>query len=352
MSTLFLSLSLLFGCSVEPTAPVADPAPAVLIPASPKSEPKYQKMFGALPDAAAPTDPVGKAKVDLGRALYYENRLSKGQDLSCNSCHRLDAYGVDNMPRSAGHKGQLGGRNSPTVLNAYLHFAQFWDGRAKDVEEQAKGPVNNPVEMAMVDAPAVDAILKSIPGYEPMFKAAFPEDADPVNFDNAAKAIGAFERTLATPAPFDAYMKGDTNALTAEQVAGMDTFVQTGCVTCHLGPTVGGTMYQRIGLVVPYETSDLGRMDVTKSETDKHMFKVPSLRNIEKTAPYFHDGSVPTLDEAIVKMGKHQLGKDLTPEQIASIRAFLGSLTGTVPADVGKPELPPSGPNTPKPDPS
>ena len=340
----------LAACSGGEAPPPPPPEP-VAAPAPP-AEPKYVQMFGALPAVPPPADEAAKAKITLGQALYYDARLSKNQDISCNSCHQLDHYGVDGQPTSPGHKGQRGGRNSPTTLNASLHLAQFWDGRAPDVEAQAKGPVTNPIEMAMKDDAAVDAMLRSIPGYEAMFQAAFPGDAAPVSFANAALAIGAFERTLVTPGPFDAYMAGDVAALTEAQQKGLDTFVASGCSTCHTGPTVGGTMYQKLGLVVPYETADEGRMAVTKNEADKGFFKVPSLRNVAKTGPYFHDGSVPTLAEAITKMGKHQLGKDLTPDEVASIATFLEALTGEVPASAAKPELPPSGPKTPKPDPS
>lgn len=291
--------------------------------------------------------------VALGKTLYFENRMSKNHDLSCNSCHGLDTYGVDGKQFSTGHKAQLGGRNAPTVYNAAIHVAQFWDGRAADVEEQAKGPVLNPVEMAMPDPDHVITVLKSIPGYEPLFKAAFPGQADPFTYDNVGIAIGAFERTLYTPSAFDKFVAGDQAALTAEQLTGLQTFMDVGCTTCHLGQGVGGGMYQKLGLVKPYETKDMGRFDITKNESDKMFFKVPSLRNIEKTAPYFHDGSVTTLDDAVRLMGEHQLGKTLTPEQVGQIKAFLGSLTGELPTDkIAPPTLPESGPKTPKPDPS
>ncbi|MEN9784993.1 MAG: hypothetical protein RLZZ299_257 [Pseudomonadota bacterium] len=334
------------ACSKAPEAPAEPPAAA-----APAAAPKYVGLFQPLPAVAAPADAAAKARVDLGHALYTDARLSKNQDVSCNSCHKLDAYGVDNEPTSPGHKGQRGGRNSPTSYNAFLHVAQFWDGRAPDVEAQALGPVTNPIEMAMKDDKAVDALLRSIPGYAPMFAAAFPGEAEPVSFANAAKAIGAFERTLVTPGPFDRYLAGDVSALTAEQQAGLDTFVSTGCASCHMGAGVGGGMYQKLGLVVPYDTKDEGRKAVTKNDADLHVFKVPALRNVEKTAPYFHDGSVATLDDAIRKMGKHQLGKDLADSDVASIKSFLGSLTGPLPT-LTAPTLPPSGPNTPKPDPT
>lgn len=343
----------LTACSGGETAPpenvTTPPAPPV-----PVAEVKYKSTFGALPDImASDASTVTAEKVALGRALYFDTRLSKNHDISCNSCHQLDKYGVDNQPTSSGHKGQKGNRNSPSSYNAAGHFVQFWDGRAPDVEAQAMGPVQNPVEMGMTPEGAT-AVLESIPGYEPMFKAAFPADPKPVSFTNMGAAIGAFERTLVTPSPFDKYMKGDATALTAEQAKGLETFVTTGCIACHTGPYIGGTMYQKLGMVLPYETPDFGRSAVTNNEGDKFFFKVPSLRNVAKTGPYFHDGSVATLDEAIVKMGKHQLGKDLDATAVAEIKTFLEALTGELPpADkISAPTLPESGPNTPKADPS
>ncbi len=312
------------------------------------------QIFGVLPDEAPnPANPDSDAKVELGRVLYFDARLSKNHDISCNSCHQLDNFGVDNEATSPGHKGQRGGRNSPTTLNAALHIAQFWDGRAVDVEEQAKGPVLNPIEMSMPDEATVETTLRSIPGYAPMFAAAFPGEDEPITFDNMALAIGAFERRLLTPSSFDRFMQGDAGALSAEQKAGLDTFISTGCVSCHMGPAVGGGMYQKLGLVKPYETEDTGRFEVTGNEADKFFFKVPSLRNVTETAPYFHDGSVKSLSEAVRLMARHQLGRELDDEQISSILAFLTSLKGTVdPELAAAPNLPESGPETPKPDPS
>lgn len=343
--------------SPQPPPEVKKPEPAAEKPAGPDAtalQAKAAGLFKALPEEmSSETNPITPEKVTLGRLLYFENRLSKNQDVSCNTCHDLAKYGVDGQPTSKGHKAQLGGRNSPTVYNAGFHVAQFWDGRAADLEEQAKGPVLNPIEMAMPGADHVVKVLKSIPGYEPLFKAAFPGEADPISYDNMAKAIGAFERTLVTPSPFDKFLAGDTAALSTEQLVGLQTFLDAGCATCHLGQGVGGGMFQKLGLVKPYETKDLGRFDLTKNEADKYFFKVPSLRNIDQTGPYFHDGSVASLDEAIRLMADHQLGKTLTPEEIGQIKTFLGSLTGPLPTEkIAAPTLPESGPKTPKPDPS
>jgi len=311
----------------------------------------FLMMFKALPTEAPSADnELTEAKINLGRMLYYENRLSKGEKLSCNSCHMLDKYGQDNLPFSPGHEGKVGGRSSPSTFNAAIHIAQFWDGRAPSVEEQAKGPVLNPGEMGMPSADFVVEVLKSIPGYVEAFKAAFPGEADPITYNNFGKAVGAFERKLVTPSRWDDYLKGNKEALTAEESKGFETFAKAGCVTCHNGPAVGGMMYQKLGLVKAWpELKDQGRFEATKVETDKFYFKVPSLRNITETGPYLHDGSVKTLEEMVSKMGEYQLGKSLTPEETASIVTFLKSLKGEIPADyIAKPKLPESGPNTPK----
>jgi cytochrome c peroxidase len=251
--------------------------------------------------------------------------------MSCNSCHNLSTFGVDNEPTSPGHEGKRGGRNSPTSFNAALHVAQFWDGRAKDVEAQALGPILNPVEMGMASEQQVVDRLKADPKTVEAFTKAFPGEAEPLTYANVGKAIGAFERTLITPSRFDAYLKGDEKALSAAEVEGAKLFVQTGCTACHMGATLGGQMYQKLGLVKEYDTKDLGRFEVTKNEADKKFFKVPSLRNVAKTGPYFHDGSIKTLDQAVSIMAEYQLGKQLSNDQVTSIVTFLGSLTGTPP---------------------
>lgn len=292
-------------------------------------------MFQPLPAIAPSTEnPITPGKIELGKMLFNDTRLSVGSDVSCNTCHSLAKFGVDNQPTSSGHKGQKGDRNSPTVYNAALHFAQFWDGRAKDVEEQALGPVMNPVEMAMPSEEVVVGRLKADTNYAELFKKAFPKESDPVNFKNMGKAIGAFERTLLTPSRFDDYLKGNKEALTADEKKGLNIFVNTGCTMCHMGPAVGGLMFQKLGLVKAYETKDPGRFKVTHNEADKFFFKVPSLRNVEKTAPYFHDGSIATLDQAVRTMAEYQLGKKLSDEEVAGIITFLKTLTGTLPADV------------------
>lgn len=334
-----LILSLLVACGGEP-APVAaptPPAPKVTVDATKLA------LFAALPaDMGSGQNPSTPEKIALGRMLYFDARLSKSGQISCNSCHGLDTFGVDGQPTSPGHDGQRGGRNSPTVYNAAAHVAQFWDGRAADVEAQAKGPILNPIEMAMPDEATVVATLKGIPAYVDAFKAAFPGEADPVTYDNLARAIGAFERGLVTPSRWDKLLAGDDTALTDEEKQGFVDFVDAGCASCHNGALVGGAMYMKLGLVNPWPNlADDGRFAVTQAETDKGVFKVPSLRNIAKTGPYFHDGSVATLEDAVKKMGHHQVGKELSDAQVASIVTWLGTLTGEAPlAYIQRPTLP------------
>ena len=290
----------------------------------------------------SPKNTVTEQKVALGRMLFFDKRLSKDQDLSCNSCHPLDKYGSDHLPVSVGFAGKKGGRNAPTVYNAGGHIAQFWDGRAKDVEEQAKGPILNPIEMAMPSGKSVVIALKAIPGYVQAFQAAYPGQKDPVTFENAAKAIGAFERKLVTPSRWDEYLKGDQSVLTNDEKVGMEKFVTVGCTKCHLGTLVGGQKFEKLGQSVPWpDQSDLGRSKVTKYNSDDMVFKVPSLRNVAETAPYFHNGSADTLEKAVGMMAKHQLGVLLKDNEIASIVTFLKALTGTIPAEyIKEPKLP------------
>lgn len=311
------------------------------------------QQFAPLPEAmASDSNSITAAKIELGRMLYYEPRLSRAQDVSCNTCHPLNRYGADGNPVSSGFKGQKGDRNAPTVYNAAGHFVQFWDGRAPDVEEQAKGPVMNPVEMAMPSEQRAVAVLRSMPDYVQAFGKAFPGETDPVTFDNMAKAIGAFERGLVTPARWDRYLRGDENALTAPEKTGLKKFVSAGCVSCHNGAYVGGQQYQKLGVAQRWDDdSDPGRFKVTKSDADRQVFKVPSLRNIEKTGPYFHNGKVASLDQAVELMARHELGRNLTAQDKGDILTWLNTLTGEIPLDyIREPQLPKSTARTPKPD--
>jgi len=300
-------------------------------------------LFGALPARADnPDNPVSEEKILLGQKLYFDVRLSKDNTQSCNTCHNLTTFGVDNEQFSAGNDGGLGDRNSPTTLNAALHITQFWDGREPDVEAQAGGPILNPVEMAMPSEAAVVERLSEIEEYVDAFGKAFPDDAAPITYDNLKKAIGAFERQLLTPSKFDKFMAGDQQALNSQEKSGLQTFINGGCITCHTGSLLGGNMYQKFGLMSDYwvetgsEHVDEGRFKVTNNEVDKYMFKVPSLRNIEKTYPYFHDGSVAELRDAIVIMGKVQLNREYTDKELDDMIAFLGTLTGEVPPELAK----------------
>ena len=323
------------------TAFGADTAPGLL------------KQFAPLPEVmTSESNPVTAAKIQLGRMLYYEPRLSRAHDVSCNTCHPLNRYGADGESVSTGFKGLTGDRNAPTVYNAAGHFVQFWDGRAPDVEEQAKGPVMNPVEMAMPSEQRAVAVLQSMPDYVQAFGKAFPGEKDPVTFDNMAKAIGAFERGLVTPARWDRYLRGDENALTAPEKTGLKKFVSAGCVSCHNGAYVGGQQYQKLGVAQRWDDdSDPGRFKVTKSDADRQVFKVPSLRNIEKTGPYFHNGKVASLDQAVELMARHELGRNLTAQDKGDILTWLNTLTGEIPLDyIREPQLPKSTARTPKPD--
>jgi cytochrome c peroxidase len=345
------------GASAGPVAeaPPAKKKPSRPAPSAATVLDAAKKYFSPLPARAeSATNPTTPEKIALGRQLYYDPRLSKGQEVSCNTCHLLDKFGVDNDVTSKGHKGQRGERNSPTVYNAATHFAQFWDGRAATVEDQAQMPITNPVEMAMTDAAYVLRTVKSVPGYVEAFKATFPGEADPITMANIGKAIGSFERGLMTPGPFDEFLGGKMTALGGDALRGLELFIELNCVSCHTGPSVGGTMYQKLGSVKTYETKDEGRFKVTGNPEDKHVFKVPGLRNVTKTAPYLHDGSAKTLDDALNIMATYQLAKgSLSDDERKYLTAFLESLEGKIdPAYIAKPELPPNGPETPAPDPS
>jgi cytochrome c peroxidase len=296
--------------------------------------------FAPLPsEAPNPDNPVTQAKIELGKKLYYDTRLSKEGNISCNSCHGLATFGVDNEPTSDGDDGSTGDRNSPTVLNAALHQTQFWDGRAKDVEEQAGMPILNPVEMAIPSEEFLVDRLAASEDYPPLFAEAFPEDAEPLVYANIGRALGAFERTLLTPSRFDAYLEGDQEALSGQEKAGLEKFIQLGCTTCHNGVNIGAYSFQKFGLFGDYwehtgsKKVDEGRFAVTENEADRFVFRVASLRNVAETGPYFHDGSVENLDLAVRIMVKLQLGIELRDDEIENLIAFLNSLSGEVPIE-------------------
>jgi len=293
---------------------------------------------------------VNPAAVELGKKLFFDPRLSKSGFISCNSCHNLSMGGSDNLKTSIGHNWQQGPINSPTVLNSNLNLAQFWDGRAKDLKEQAGGPIANPGEMAFTHELAIET-LKSIPGYVAEFKQVFKTDQ--LTIDEVTRAIAAFEETLVTPnSRFDQWLDGDKTALTKDELAGYQLFKDSGCVACHNGPNLGGNSFQKMGLVQPYKTASTaaGRVDVTGKDADRLNFKVPTLRNIELTYPYFHDGAAETMTEAVDLMGRLQLGREFNKDENAKIVAFLKTLTGQQP-QIALPIMPPSTDKTPKPRP-
>lgn len=300
----------------------------------PKSETelfnKAKSIFGTLPEQMPGAENDTPAEVELGKKLYFETALSINNTQSCNTCHNIEGgAGVDGKRVSPGAiEGKEGRRNSPTVFNAGFHFAQFWDGREKDLVGQAKGPILNPDEMALESEEQAVERIKAIEEYHDMFKAAYPDQEDPITYQNIAEAIAAFERTLISKAKFDEYVEGNQDALSNAEKRGLKMFIETGCITCHTGPNFGGTLYQKMGLVNAYENKeDMGRFEVTGVESDKYMFKVASLRNVELTAPYYHDGAVEKLEDAVQKMAWMNLGKELTPTDIDQIVAFLKTLT-------------------------
>ena len=293
------------------------------------------------------TDP---AKVELGKKLFFDPRLSRSGFISCNSCHNLSMGGSDNVAASVGDRWQKGGINSPTVLNSGLSIAQFWDGRVKDLAAQAGGPIANPIEMASTHDAAV-ATLQSIPGYVKEFKSVYKVDA--IDIQPVTDALAAFEATLVTPnSRFDQWLKGDKKAIADVELKGYQLFKSSGCVACHNGPAVGGTMFMKMGVVEEYKTNHPaeGRSAVTGNAIDRFTFKVPTLRNVELTYPYFHDGAAKTLTEAVDIMGRLQLGRVYSKEENAQIVAFLKTLTGDQPK-IMLPILPVSSDATPRPDP-
>ena len=297
-----------------------------------------------------PVKEINLAMVELGKKLYFDPRLSKSGFISCNSCHNLSMGGTDNLKTSIGDHWHQGPINAPTVLNSSMNVAQFWDGRAADLKEQAGGPIANPGEMAFSHMLALE-VLESIPAYVREFTQVFGPDC--INIDQVTEAIAEFEKTLVTPnGRFDLWLQGDANAITAEELTGYQLFKDSGCVACHMGPAVGGSSFQKMGLVAPYETKNTaqGLAAVTGKDADRFKFKVPTLRNVELTYPYFHDGEAATLGQAVEVMGRLQLGKNFEQADIDQIVAFLKTLTGEQPAFV-LPLLPPSNDKTPRPEP-
>ena len=308
-----------------------------------------KSIFGPLSQAmTSQKNPITPEKVKLGKILFYETRISVDGTVNCARCHSIGLYAADGLRKSIGNNCKVNPRNAPTILNAAGQISAHWIGNRADVEDQAKQAVIGPPSFGMPSYEAVENKLKELKGYMDLFKKAFPGEPNPITVDNFAKSIGAFERALVTPSAFDAFVKGDRNALTAPQKRGLKTFIETGCMTCHSSAYFGGQMYQKFGIFEPYwkhtksEPVDEGRYAVTKNEADKYVFKVPIHRNVAKTAPYFHDGSIDKLEDAVWIMGKIQLGKDLNKSQLEEVVAFLKSLTGKIPEDALKVPLLPS----------
>ncbi len=297
-----------------------------------------------------PVQNINLAQVELGKKLYFDPRLSKSGYISCNSCHNLSMGGTDNLKTSIGDHWQQGPINAPTVLNSSLNLAQFWDGRAADLKAQAGGPIANPGEMASTHTLAID-VLESIPAYVIEFKQVF--GVDKISIDEVTQAIAEFEKTLVTPnSRFDQYLLGNKDAITANEKAGYQLFKDSGCVACHNGEAVGGNSFQKMGVVAAYKAKSpaQGLSAVTGKDTDRFKFKVPTLRNVEMTYPYFHDGEAETLTEAVDLMGRLQLGKKFSSRENNQIVAFLKTLTGDQPSFL-IPTLPASTDKTPAPEP-
>lgn len=305
---------------------------------------RAQALFKPLPaNAATPERPITPELVELGQALFFEPRVSTDGKVSCAFCHNPSFYGTDALPQSAGNRGRLVPRNAPTVFNTALQFVQHYGGNRADVEEQALKALTAALAYGNKDFAEAETRLRALPGYRPLFEKAFPGQAEPVTAENWSKAIGAYERVLLTPAPFDRYLEGDTGALSAQAKRGLDKFITTGCTACHNGVTVGGQMYQKFGITQDYwlatgsqemdllKGRDKGRFHDTQDEADSFIFKVQQLRNVAVTPPYFHDGSVADLGDAVRVMAKVQLGRDLEKGDVEDIVAFLHSLTGEVP---------------------
>jgi cytochrome c peroxidase len=308
-----------------------------------------KQIFGPLPQVmSSEKNPVTPEKVKLGKILFYETRISVDGTVSCVRCHPIGLYAADGLKKSIGNNCKINPRNAPTLFNAAGQISAHWIGNRADVEDQARQSVVGPPSFGMPSYEAVEAKLKEIKGYKDLFKEAFLGESNPVTVEKFAKAVGAFERTLVTPSPFDSFLKGDITALNEQEKRGLKTYMETGCIMCHSGPYVGGQVYQKSGIFEPYwkytksEPIDEGRYVVTKNEADKYVFKVPIHRNVVKTAPYFHDGSVDKLEDAVWIMGKIQLGKDLNKSQVEEIVTFLKSLTGKIPEDALRVPLLPS----------
>ena len=301
-------------------------------------------IFLPIAPPLAPRDGASAQRIDLGRRLFFENRVSMDGNISCAFCHSPEKQASDGLPKSIGVFGKENPRNAPSIFNAALNFKQHWRGDRESLEEQAEKSLLGPASFGNPDLATAIAKLKAIPAYGEAFKNAFPNEAEPINSKNWARAIAAFERTLLTPSVFDAFLSGNTTALAPREQAGLRKFIDFGCAGCHNGAGVGGRSFQKFGVQTDdwketgVETPDKGRADVTKDEADLYVFKVPELRNVARTAPYFHDGAVDDLTRAVRIMAKTQLGRTLSDADAGEIVAFLGALTGQVPTNYSPPD--------------
>jgi cytochrome c peroxidase len=331
------------GCGAAPTEEPDLGPPATAIGRSVGEgdvNPRLLRRFRPLRAVEPMSDDALVARVALGKQLFFDPRLSRDGDVSCNTCHPLDRGGADGKRLSTGTDGAVGFRNTPTVYNAAWQESYFWDGRAKTLEFQIAGPLLGANEMGLGDKEEVGEILRGIPGYAAPFRAAFPGDGT-IGFHNVTRAIAAFERTLLTPARWDRYLAGDRRALDRTELDGMKLFANLGCVSCHTGELVGGSMFAHVGIKSPWPNQqDQGRYTLTDDEDDRMRFKVPTLRNVTRTAPYFHDGSVAELSRAVQMMARHQLGIEISERETAAIVAWLGTLAGESGMSVEAPELP------------
>lgn len=359
VSLLTLSAVVLAACDDKRSNPSAvAPAPVASATATPNArpfDPGQLAVFAPLPASIErPDNLLTPEKVALGQMLWFDKRLSRGQDVSCNSCHdvtRSGADGVDAAAVSTGTKKRKTTRNAPTVFNAAGNFAQGWDSRASLVEELVVAHAAEPSTMGS-DASHLVEVVSSIPGYVASFKKSFPDAKGVVTPETLSMALGAYARKLLTPSRWDKFLGGDEAALSTEEKAGLGAFMDASCTTCHAGKYVGGAQNQKLGVARAWPNmTDTGRFEITKQEVDRGVFKVPTLRNVTKTGPYLHDGSISSLEVLTQMMARYQVGKELTEGQARSIVTFLGALAGDAPKDlVQKPDLPPSGPKTPKPD--
>lgn len=327
-TTIFIFVGLLlFGCKKATTEDFSKQP----VPEKSELAKKAENFFKSISTVEYASIP--QSKVDLGKKLFFDKTLSKSGAISCNSCHNLGTFGVDNKVFSIGDNKELNVRNSPSVIYASLNAMQFWDGHAKTLEEQAVESLLNPVQNGIPDAAFLEKKLRAIPEYQTLFKNVYPNDAEPITFVNITNAISAFERQLVPKSKFDDYLDGNENALNEQEKKGLNAFMDNGCTTCHSGVAVGGQLMQKLGLYGEYskltnsKKVDMGLYERTKKEGDQFMFKVPNLRNVEKTYPYLHDGSVTSLKETIKIMGKLQVNKDISDADANDIEAFLKTLT-------------------------